>query len=561
MYPPGRIPTFLSRFLPRAATVALLTLGAVSCSMVDGGDDSADDPDVGTNGDATPVALGGGDRARPVQRRDVDMPESGAHLGWGWNALAEEPVPSVCVAFGIAEGLGQTKHMTMREVSDSYEVMNSMDMSASMSVKTIGYKVSGKAAFAKTSQVTGFNSTFVLNVSIANSARYAAPIGEGAASVAYDADGHIPDTGEIRLTPTALRLAERRDLTAFYNRCGHAFVSAVHGGAKLYAIITIAVTSQEEQERISAQMKGGGYGVAVNSNFNSVTGSTEDNEDVSMRFYQLGGRGDTIPKTQDDLKGKLDDLARLAAEAPKEFSLTLTPYTALANWPDRPIDLDPSEYDELASYWGSYNSLYEEMQLALDNPRDFHLYTQEDAGRLSDDPAAIKQLERDQDEVQAILVALSDDAALCSQPDRGCRFDQSRYPSPYAYRVRLPIGGAASSSDARVDGKRALVAYHVRDPSNRRCEISPVNDGCLSNSEIDDWYGRIGKAVMRVDDGEVLNTLVTQHPEITLAADSATPVWYDVERDTPLIWYDVAGEDEVKALIVRLGAKEAVAVD
>jgi hypothetical protein len=177
---------------------------------------------------------------------------------------------------------------------------------------------------------------------------------------------------------------------------------------------------------------------------------------------------------------------------------------------------------------------------------------------LSNDPAAIKQLERDQDEVQAILVSLRDDAVLCSQPDRGCQFDQSRYPNPYAYRIRLPIAGPALSSDTRGDGKRELVDYHVRDPSNRRCDISPVNDGCLSNSEIDDWYERIGQAVMRVDNGEALKTLATQHPEITLAADAATPVWYDVEFDTPLIWYDKAGEDEVKALIVGLSAKEAV---
>jgi hypothetical protein len=467
-------------------------------------------------------------------------------------------VPSVCVEFGIAEGLGQTKHMTMREVSDSYEVMNSMDMSASASVTTIGYQASGKAGFAKTSQVTGFNSTFVLKASIANSARYAAPIGEAAGSVAYDAENHVPDTGEIRLTSAALRLAQASDLTAFYNRCGHAFVSAIHGGAKLYAIITISAKSQADQESISAKMGGGGYGVAVESNFSNVTGKSSEKKDVSMRFYQVGGRGDTIPKTQNDLKGKLDELAQLAADAPKEFSLTLTPYTALASWPDRPINLDPSEYDELASYWGSYNSLYEEMQLALDNPGDFHLYTQEDARNLSNDPAAIKQLERDQDEVQAILVSLRDDAVLCSQPDRGCQFDQSRYPNPYAYRIRLPIAGPALSSDTRGDGKRELVDYHVRDPSNRRCDISPVNDGCLSNSEIDDWYERIGQAVMRVDNGEALKTLATQHPEITLAADAATPVWYDVEFDTPLIWYDKAGEDEVKALIVGLSAKEAV---
>ena len=484
------------------------------------------------------------------------MPESGARLGWGWNSLEEQAVPSVCVEFTVAESLGQTKYMTMHEASDSYEVMNSMDMSASMSVKAIGYKASGKAEFAKTSKVTGFNSTFVLKASIVNSARYAAPIGGGRANAAYDANDRVPDSGEIRLTPEALRLAKARDLTAFYNRCGHAFVSAIHGGATLYSIITISASSRADQESISAKMKGSGFGVEVASNFKNVTGSTGDTKNVSMRFFQEGGRGDTIPTTQDDLKAKLDELARLAADAPKEFSLTLTPYTALANWPDRPIDLDASEYDQLASYWGSYNTLYEEMQLALDNPADFHLYSQVDKGTFGDDPAAVKQLQHDQDEVHAILISLRDDAARCSEPDTVCQFDQSRYPNPYAYRIRLPIPGSAPSSDLRVDGKLELIDYQVRDPSQRRCEISPVNDGCLTNSQIDHWYQRVGKAVMRVDDKQVLDALVTKHPEINSATDPAKAIWYDAELDTPLVWYDEADEPELKALITSLTAAE-----
>ena len=483
------------------------------------------------------------------------MPESGAHLGWGWNSLEEQAVPSVCVEFTIAESSGQTKYMTMHEASDSYEVMNSMDMSASMSVKAIGYKASGKAEFAKTSKVTGFNSTFVLKASIVNSARYAAPIGGGGAKAAFDPDDHIPDSGEIRLTPEALRLAKGRDLTAFYNRCGHAFVSAIHGGATLYSIITISASSRADQESISAKMKGGGFGVEVESNFKNVTDSKGNKKSVSMRFFQEGGRGDTIPTTQDDLKAKLDELARLAADAPKEFSLTLTPYTALANWPDRPIDLNLSEYDQLASYWGSYNTLYEEMQLALDNPSDFHLYSQADTS-FGDDPTAVKQLKRDQDEVQAILISLRDDAARCSEPDTVCQFDQSRYPNPYAYRIRLPIPGPKQSSDNSVDGKLELIDYQVRDPSQRRCDISPVNDGCLSNSQIDHWYERVGKAVMHVDDKQVLDTLVSKHPEIKSATDPTKTIWYDAELDTPLVWYDKADEQELKALIASLAAAE-----
>jgi hypothetical protein len=141
------------------------------------------DPDAPQDGPA-PAADAGtatlpGLARKNVQPVTVNYPESGVDLGWCWDTEEGVPRPSVCVEFSIAEDKGQTKYMTITEVTDSNELMQSMNMSAAASVKTVAYKASGKASFAMNTRINSFSSNFVLNVSIDNGVRYAAPRGGG----------------------------------------------------------------------------------------------------------------------------------------------------------------------------------------------------------------------------------------------------------------------------------------------------------------------------------------------------------------------------------------------
>lgn len=335
-------------------------------------DDPPAKPAAGGSSGATPAAIGGR-QARPVQPTIRDVPETGVEIGWGWHTVEDSAVPTVCVEIALGEERGQTKTMEFHEVTDSYAVMQSMDMSASASVKAMGYKASGKAAFAKSTEVSGMSSTFVLEASVDNGVRFAAPVaagGDGGAvtTARYDEQGRriAPDTGAIRLTPEALKLAKRSDLTAFHDMCGHSYVSAVYEGAKLTAAITIKAKSQKDKQKVSGSLSGSGWGAEVKSNFSKTATSGQETRDVSMRFFQTGGRGDTIPKDQADLLAKLDELAKLAVEAPKPFRIALTPYTALSNWPDKPIVADVTELDQLAGVWGSYVTFHERIETAME---------------------------------------------------------------------------------------------------------------------------------------------------------------------------------------------------
>jgi hypothetical protein len=529
----------------------------------------------------TPGNTGGGqdDRSsqplrtekKPVHPRNLEVPESGIDLGWGWNSVEEIYVPTVCVEFVLAEELGQTKHMKMKEVSDSYEVMEAMGMSASASVKTIGYSASGKASFAKETKVTGFESTFILEASVDNGVRYAAPAAaDGRPGIArYNEQGKkmAPDVGEIRLTAEALRLARAKDLGPFFDRCGDSFVAAIHSGARLTAVISIEARTHREQERISAELSASGGGVHVEGGFKGEKGSALEGRKVTTRFFQSGGKGDSIPSRREDLPQKLKELAQLADSAPKNFRMTLAPYTALANWPERPIEIDVNELDQLASYWGAYDSLYGEIQFALDNACLFQVYDSLSARFVDLEKSPhVATLEALQDQVHETLETLRYQAVECTKPRAECIFDEHEVLHPYAHRIRLPIpspnkklkkNGQGCEKDERgdpvntVDG---LIDYHVRDPAKRRCDISPLNEGCLKNVEIAGWRRRVGKEVMKIADSRVVQILLAEHPKL-IDPKTKGEVWYEPIMGTPFVWYDPKGKEKLEALVAELSAR------
>lgn len=306
-----------------------------------------------------------------IQR--VHAPETGVSLGWGWDKANHEPIPTICVEFVEAEEPAQTRYMNMKEVSDSYEMMQSMGMSASASVKTIGVKAEGKASFAKSVEMSSSSSTFVLTAEVQNGVRYAAPI-------PYDGAGSIKESrltqrggldGEIRLTRAALALADDKDKTAFKRMCGTSFVSAIYGGARLTAVLTKEASDMTEKESMSASMSASGWGAKIKGKVEANGTRTSSTDGYELTIFQTGGSGDSIPATQKDLLDKLDTISLQAYTSPKDFSIAITPYELLSNWPSAGLRDPESEFDELASYWGAYNTLYDEIQSILDEPEKF----------------------------------------------------------------------------------------------------------------------------------------------------------------------------------------------
>jgi len=467
-------------------------------------DNSSQGNDPG-NGVPAPVTLPAGSR-RDVQPVTVNYPESGVDLGWGWDSEEGVPRPSVCVEFSIAEDSGQTKYMTISEVSDSHELMQSMNMSAAASVKTVAYKASGKASFAKNTKINSFSSNFVLNASVDNGVRYAAPLAEGSRGVVRNADDVqlVPDTGSIRLTKQALHLAQQRDLDKFLDTCGDSFVAAMYGGANLTAVLTVESTSRSEQVKTSASFTGSGWGAKVKVAASGDENGQGKNENLSMRFFQTGGRKDSIPASKEDFVAKLGDLSTQAAESPAIYRVSLLPYTALANWPPRDIEINTDEQDQLSRYWGAYVSIYEDIDYILDNAGKFRqLCTDKKFYKV--DASSLRLL---QDEVHAVLLRLRDDALRCAEPDpepmEVCVFDEGSYDDPLAYRILLPVPGTPDVAGTSVckgteepgegasdENINEVIDYYVRDPSRSACRNNPVGPRCLTNKEITAWKDKL----------------------------------------------------------------------
>lgn len=482
----------------------------------------------------------------------VEAPATGVALGWGWNRGDSEPIPTICVEFVPGEEPAQSRYMTMQEVNDSYELMQSLGMSAEASVKTIGFEASGKAQFAKSQNVTSARSTFVLNAVVENGVRYAAPVPEGGAKES----GFQPlvgprggSRGAIRLTPDALRLARKDDPAEFQRHCGSDFVSAIYGGAKLTGVISFASTSKTDKQTLSATMSGSGWGARFESKVKGSTTSYSSSERMDVSIFMTGGQGDAIPANQDDLIAKLQTISLDAYTAPKDFNIAITPYEVLSNWPGRRVPDRQGEFEELASYWGAYNTLYDEFQRVLDNPEQYMAPSPQDklmcdpsmcqdkrrqldqavvsyrkvlsgtdlstddgkaiktatdimqeqqeamqqcvnskiGTSLAQNPVDLAVVRRAQDEVLVSLKRMEGEARECVDKSDTCLFDASTYRSPYAFRIQLPV-----PLDAGVSSLQDLLVYRLGQIAKNRCALSSNNPGCLSNAQIGAWGRKVG---------------------------------------------------------------------
>ncbi len=554
-------------------TRTLLVCGWLFCLA--GCQPAPGDDDGGGNSSAS----GGGDTggsvtlsaSRQLTATEVlPVPETGIQLGWGYNLLDATPVPKQCVVFTPAEEPAQTRTMSMKEVTDTYELQKRMNVSAEASVKAMGVEGKGKASFAKNVNLSGSSIHFLLDASVDNGVRYAAPAAE-----LRNSAGRGPS---IRLTDDAVRLAAKPD--DFLRQCGTGFVSAVYSGASINAVVSITTTSSSEKQDIRAEVEAKGWGATAKGSMHQGSSTTASTSDRSMTVLMVGGRGDSIPKNQEELEAKLETLSYAAYEAPKDFRMAVTPYESLSNWPqDKVLDEDSVELEQLAGLYGDYTTLYDEIEYILRHPE---LYTavravetttgegEEATVSRSLTPVAlvadeggdkeIHYLETLQDYVQQSLRELEVFAVECLATEsnlgdgESCLFDESSYLESYAIRSQLPlmfpVTEATSTNPAAVcnsatgiakticernakilkltetlaqeDDLDDLVAERwILSKSRSRCRLNITDIGCLSNAEARRFRARVGERLLLVPDdagGAVLASL-------SLTLDKHSTTW------------------------------------
>lgn len=105
----------------------LLLLATTACSPTDTANQAR-------GGDA--VARESGFSGPTATSRRVDVPASGVELGLGWDTARGEVVANRCVEFAPVRETGQVATLRMREVSDQSEIMESLGVSAAVSVNS-----------------------------------------------------------------------------------------------------------------------------------------------------------------------------------------------------------------------------------------------------------------------------------------------------------------------------------------------------------------------------------------------------------------------------------------
>lgn len=406
----------------------------------------------------------------------VEAPEV-VELAWGWSQARAEPIPTVCIEYATDSRTAQSSDIKITEVRDSYSLAKAMNVSSSVSVKGVGYNVSGKASFAKNTNVSSSSVTYLVNAEVLNGAEYVRPSGGGA----------------VRLTDEAAAMA-RQDLERFQAVCGEGFVSATISGARAYLLAETQTTSRSERQSVRASVKGSGWGVKVEA---AVSGSSEsgtENLTRNITFYQQGGAAipegtdafeeaakvtdavedeapadgaadpiaagvagqASLPENAAQAIARIRQLPVAAATAGKIFELQVTPYQVLENFPRGADLLGPEdEHDEIAADWGAYQTLYADLKTVLENPGQYVMPIQNCAGtgdaatcviemvplvqEFEINAEAIAMVEALQDMTLVAMNEIEIAAEICLVVEEDCNYDGSLVRSPYSVRASMPL--------------------------------------------------------------------------------------------------------------------------
>jgi hypothetical protein len=407
----------------------------------------------------------------------VAVPETGVRLGQGWDTARESALSNVCIEFVPRTSGAQTTELEMREVSNRSELMESLDVSATASVKAMVVSASAKASFASSSKVSAYALSFVVQARVDNGYEFVAPKPVGTSGF-YP--GRTPDSwwarmfgtgrwdqipipvknppdydpqeigAQVRLTPWALSLAQRDD-GSFEHHCGDAFVHAIYGGAEMFGMVNIETSSIEKRKDVAASVEASGSFFEAGGSFEEEVKKADSKSTIEVHFFQSGGAGGLIASSRELFVKKLETLAGEAQRDPKLTRIAVMPYHVLANWPAPGGEWPPeNEFSEwVAQYW-TYTSLYEDMQQALDHKDDFTF----------DRGVSIKELAQLQDEVHDIRRRL----------ERMAR-DNAQLPRPLIRLSIAPERVAAArkrlSAAAGVDPQMLTGAEGIRRLANR----------------------------------------------------------------------------------------------
>jgi len=423
---------------------------------------------------------------QPNHVRLVEYPVDAVDLGQGWHEEQAVKAVATCIDFKPLADSGQEQTMRISVVTDRSDLMDQLDVSAEVQVKAIAYSVSGKARYAQTVAIKSESLDFVAHARVDNGVEYTGP-------------AEVGGMKRIDLTPRYRELA-RRDRAAFERECGDGFVSAIHAGAELTAILSFAAQSSNDRREIEAAMKGSGWGFEAEGKASKTMQSYAAKSALTISYHQTGGQGNPIPTDQAQFLQAIQGLPALAAQDGVNYRIRVQSYRSLPGYPTVEEAEEGSFRRELATSYGRLASLRDdvvEILESLESPeiKDKKVVPADDYVDFRADVVA--QMRGLHDEITKKLRELTRFAAECSylnnSPQASLRA-QCAFPAAlsatrdYDYRIRLPVlrnqTAAPTGTPTAPQIKNAIIEQYVRSVSRQRCARDIRDRGCLLESEI-----------------------------------------------------------------------------
>jgi hypothetical protein len=397
--------------------------------------------------------------AHVTKPRDFDYPKGGIELGQGWSSNEGRKMNPRCIVFSPRQDPAEETVFDSKQVVDKSLLMEQLDVSAEARVKAIVGSGGAKVHYVSSVQVDQEQSNFSAHARVDNGAYYVAP----------------QQNGQIDLSEHYAQMA-RTNLAEFRRECGDSYVSAIYGGAEIWAFLTFHVYSIDEKKAISESIDGSGWGgvVSASGEANKTMRRYSESKQFTVSYYKGGGNGDPIATDQEGLINAIKSLPNSAKSAPKYFTITVERYDRLPSWPDKKSDWLYTNYEDIASQYEKLSSLNDSVETMIKTPSDYVL------GR----GVSIATLQTIEVALLDHMKSLKKRANDCLGSDgANCSIDRADEVSDYEFRIQLPVRYVACQGcidldkanksrdqakltlDARYAAERGFGSWlHVSDP-------------------------------------------------------------------------------------------------
>jgi hypothetical protein len=358
----------------------------------------------------------------------------------------------------------------LKLIENSYELAQSLDVSASVSVFHLSFGGSAKARYLSTQQINSFSLYLLVSVQVSN-----------------------PDMviSRPRLTDEARRLLESRGWDAFEQSYGPEYMSGVSTGGYYYGLIHIQTRSQEEREetrvRISASGGWGTGSASGNASLNQTLREITRNREIRVTVLQSGGSGDPLEMTMDDMITQALAFPGIARVNPVAYQGIFAEYKNTVPLPDsigegtfdRQRRLDVLE--EIGRKYFYYKDLRSNIDYVINHILEFEEYQSMEDGAVRE---KLDNFNRDFQGVSNQINDLVRHARICRESPRDCSFPTNYY---------VPIEPLP-----RIEGQNMMLKNLEEEVARLRQQIDQAHSRINAFEDIANCAGSLGHAINNI---------------------------------------------------------------